>query len=112
MPGRYRSRGTPFFTLGVRKSPASTIFAAGSPALMPLWKTFSNPTYCFGLGFEYQKLGELTSFQSCQSTTGSLGILGFCDQKVPLLPYLSAAARTKAWKSSNRSLLGGWFAAS
>jgi hypothetical protein len=53
---------------------------------MPRWKTLSRETYCFALGLLNQKLGEFASFQSCHQVTGSLGMLGLLDQKVPLLP--------------------------
>jgi hypothetical protein len=70
----------------VRKSPPSTTFALGSPRLTPLSKALRSFTYCFGFGLWNQKVGEFISFQSCQSITGSFGIDGLLDQKVPLLP--------------------------
>src|SRR3954447_9658664 len=107
MAGRYRSSGTPFLTFGVRNSPASTILALGSPLLMPPLNTRRRATYCLALGFRYQKLGELTSFQSCQSVMGSLGTAGLSDQKLPFAPYLAAAACANARKSSMCGFEGG-----
>ena len=91
----------------MRNSPARTIFAAGSALLIPSLNTRSSAAYCFAFGLRNQKVGELTSFHSCQLTIGSLGIPGFADQKVPLLPYRSAAACTNARKSPKRSSEGG-----
>src|SRR4051812_42083786 len=99
--------GIPCLIRGVLNSPASTIFAVGSALRIPLLKTLRRPTYCLAFGFRYQKLGELTSFQSCQSTIGSFGVVGCSDQNVPLAPYRAAAAWTKARKSFMWALEGG-----
>src|SRR5215208_2162355 len=107
MPGRNRSSGMPLRILGVRKRPARATFAAGSPLLMPALNTRRSRTYCFALGFRYQKLGEFTSFQSCHQITGSFGMVGCVVQKVPLLPYRAAASRTKLCKSPKRCFEGG-----
>ena len=76
----------------MRNSPARTIFAAGSALLIPSLNSRSSAAYCFAFGLAYQKVGELTSFHSCQLMIGSFGIPGFAVQNVPLLPYRSAAA--------------------
>src|SRR5215211_2012529 len=107
MPDRYRRSDTPFLTLGVRNSPDRTMRAARSVLRTALLNTRSRPTYSFALGFAPQKLGELTSFQSCQSIIGNLGNQGWVDQNSPLLPYRCTAALTKAANSSLCERSGG-----
>ena len=84
--GRYRSSRIPFLIRGAEE-PAEHDLRARVAALMPAGRPSGDFTYCFGLGFWNQKLGEFISFQSCQSRTGSFsGKLGLAAQKVPLLP--------------------------
>ena len=81
--------------------------AVGSPALDPAAEHPEQADVLLRVRLRYQKLGELTSFQSCQSMIGSFGMVGFSDQKVPLAPYRSAAAWTKARKSPRCRFDGG-----